>query len=161
MDPLTQGVLGASLPQATQPARYALSAAVLGWLGGMAPDLDVLIRSPEDPLLFLEYHRHFTHALIFIPLGGLICALVLHALIGRRFGLTFKRSWLFCTLGYGTHAVLDACTTYGTLLLWPFSARASRSPPLVAAQLVDPAAPSSLPRLSAIFHNTICPWGYT
>jgi len=121
MDPLTQGVLGASLPQATQPARYALSAGVLGWLAGMAPDLDVLIRSPEDPLLFLEYHRHFTHALVFIPLGGLICALVLHALFGRRFGLTFKRSWLFCTLGYGTHAVLDACTTYGTLLLWPFS----------------------------------------
>ncbi|MEP4485046.1 MAG: metal-dependent hydrolase [Halioglobus sp.] len=121
MDPLTQGVLGASLPQATQPARYALSAGVLGWLAGMAPDLDVLIRSSNDPLLFLEYHRHFTHALIFIPLGGFICGLVLHALIGRRFGLSLKRSWLFCTLGYGTHAVLDACTTYGTLLLWPFS----------------------------------------
>jgi inner membrane protein len=121
MDPLTQGVLGASLPQATQPAKYALSAGILGWLAGMAPDLDVLIRSTEDPLLFLEYHRHFTHALIFIPFGGLICALVLHALIGRRFALKFRQSWLFCTLGYGTHAVLDACTTYGTLLLWPFS----------------------------------------
>src|SRR5690606_4631354 len=23
--------------------------------------------------------------------------------------------------GYATHGLLDACTTYGTLLLWPFS----------------------------------------
>jgi inner membrane protein len=25
------------------------------------------------------------------------------------------------TLGYATHGLIDACTTYGTLLLWPFS----------------------------------------
>jgi inner membrane protein len=87
----------------------------------MAPDLDVLIRSPSDPLLFLEYHRQFTHALIFIPFGGLLCGLVLHWLLGRRRGLTLRQSIVFCTLGYATHAVLDACTTYGTMLLWPFS----------------------------------------
>jgi len=87
----------------------------------MAPDLDVLIRSGSDPLLFLEYHRQFTHSLIFIPFGGLICASVLHYLIGRRRRLSFRQTFLFCTLGYATHALLDACTTYGTMLLWPFS----------------------------------------
>jgi inner membrane protein len=121
MDPLTQGVLGASLPQATTDRRYAASAGLLGFLAGMAADLDVLIRSSTDPLLFLEYHRQFTHALVFIPVGGLICAGVLHALLGRRRGLSFRQSWLFCTLGYATHALLDSCTTYGTMLLWPFS----------------------------------------
>ena len=80
MDPLTQGVVGASLPLASARRRDIVSAAVLGFLAGMAPDLDVLIRSSEDPLLFLEYHRQFTHALVFIPIGGLICAMVLHAL---------------------------------------------------------------------------------
>jgi inner membrane protein len=35
--------------------------------------------------------------------------------------LSFRQSWLFCSLGYATHAVLDACTTYGTMLFWPFS----------------------------------------
>jgi inner membrane protein len=93
----------------------------LGFLAGMAADLDILIRSGNDPLLFLEYHRQFTHSLIFIPVGGLLCALVLHALLGRRRGLRFRQSWLYCTLGYATHALLDACTTYGTMLLWPFS----------------------------------------
>lgn len=121
MDPLTQGVLGASLPQATGARRHAASAGLLGFFAGMAADLDVLIRSSTDPLLFLEYHRQFTHSLVFVPIGGLICAVVLHYVFGRRRGLLFKQSWLFCTLGYATHALLDACTTYGTMLFWPFS----------------------------------------
>ena len=121
MDPLTQGVLGASLPQSAVRGRQVAAAGVLGFFAGMAADLDVLIRSPTDPLLFLEYHRQFTHSLIFIPVGGLVCALALHYLLGRRRGLRFKQSWLYCTLGYATHALLDACTTYGTMLLWPFS----------------------------------------
>jgi len=120
MDPITQGTLGATLPAAVAPRREAGIAAVLGCLGGMAPDLDVLLRSAEDPLLFLEYHRHFTHALIFIPVGGLICALVLQGLFSRHY-LPFSRTLMYCTLGYATHALLDACTTYGTQLLWPFS----------------------------------------
>ncbi|MBN7798643.1 metal-dependent hydrolase [Parahaliea mediterranea] len=121
MDPLTQGVLGASLPQSTGRAREAAGAGLLGFFAGMAADLDVLIRSSTDPLLFLEYHRQFTHALVFIPVGGLLCALVLHGLIGRHRGFSFARSAMFCTLGYATHALLDACTTYGTMLFWPFS----------------------------------------
>ncbi|QFU76211.1 metal-dependent hydrolase [Halioglobus maricola] len=121
MDPLTQGTLGAALPQSFSRQVHTGAAGLLGFLAGMAPDLDVLIRSAEDPLLFLEYHRQFTHSLVFIPLGGAICALVLHGLLGRRRGLAFHQTWLFCTLGYATHALLDACTTYGTMLLWPFS----------------------------------------
>ncbi|MGB1142034.1 MAG: metal-dependent hydrolase, partial [Halioglobus sp.] len=121
MDPLTQGAVGAVLPQAASRSRYAATAGLLGFFAGMAPDLDVLIRSGNDPLLFLEYHRQFTHALIFIPIGGFICALVLHAVFGHRRGLTFRESFLFCTLGYATHALLDSCTTYGTMLFWPFS----------------------------------------
>lgn len=121
MDPLTQGVLGASLPQASSQRKHAGIAGLLGFLGGMAPDLDVLIRSSSDPLLFLEYHRQFTHSLIFIPIGGALCGLLLHLLLGRRWGLRWSQSWLYCTLGYATHALLDTCTTYGTQLLWPFS----------------------------------------
>jgi inner membrane protein len=71
----------------------------------------------------LEYHRQFTHSLIFIPVGALICALVLQPVmrIVLRKRMGFGRSYLFCFAGYATHALLDACTTYGTQLLWPFS----------------------------------------
>jgi len=122
MDPFTQGVLGAALPQGTAAkANHVRVAGALGFLAGMAADLDVFIRSSTDPLVFLEYHRHFTHALAFIPIGGLISALALHGILGRRWRLRFGATFLFCLLGYATHALLDACTSYGTQLLWPFS----------------------------------------
>ena len=121
MDPLTQGALGAALPQATRHKADIGIAGSLGFMAGLAADLDVFIRSATDPLLFLEYHRQFTHSLIFIPVGGLICALALHWILGRRWQLTFGRTFLFCTLGYATHALLDTATSYGTMLFWPFS----------------------------------------
>lgn len=95
---------------------------VAAWLGcaaGMAPDLDVFIQSSSDPLLFLEYHRHFTHSLAFIPFGAAIVATALHWLARHKF--TFKQTYLVCLIGYATHGLLDACTTYGTQLFWPFS----------------------------------------
>ncbi len=122
MDPLTQGVLGVTASQVVSTRKEKVIAAVLGFFSGMAADLDVLITSSTDPLLGLEYHRHFTHALIFIPIGGLICASVFYYLIPIfKAKLSFKRTYLFCVAGYATHAVLDACTTYGTQLFWPFS----------------------------------------
>lgn len=121
MDPLSQGVLGASLSQSLSRKQHVVVAGILGLLAGISPDLDVLIRSHDDPLLFLEFHRQFTHSLFFIPIGSVICAAVLHPLIAKRRGLSFKQSWLYCSLGYGTHALLDSCTSYGTQLLWPLT----------------------------------------
>lgn len=120
MDPFTQGLVGATATQVFAKRRDVAAAALLGWFSGMAADLDVLIKSDTDPLLALEYHRQFTHSLIFIPVGGLLCAAVMYLLWSRN-RFSFKQTYLFCLLGYATHAVLDACTTYGTLLLWPFS----------------------------------------
>jgi len=120
MDPLTQGVFGASLPQSLEhQRRYQKAAFAIGFLSGMAPDLDVLIRSSSDPLLALDFHRHFTHSLAFIPFGALICASVFYFLFKKK--LSFKRVYLYALLGYGTHALLDGCTSYGTRLFWPFS----------------------------------------
>ena len=103
------------------PPEHARIAALFGFLAGMAPDLDVFIRSSADPLLFLVYHRQFTHSLVFIPVGGLLCGWLLYLLFGKRRGLSLRRSIFYATLGYATHALLDACTTYGTQLFWPFS----------------------------------------
>ncbi|MCY4343681.1 MAG: metal-dependent hydrolase [Gammaproteobacteria bacterium] len=119
MDPISQAAIGAVAPQAVLKREKIRVAALLGCLAGLAPDLDVLIQSPTDPLLFLEYHRQFTHALTFVPLGAAIVALALHGFARRR--LRFRETYLACLLGYATHGLLDACTSYGTLLLWPFS----------------------------------------
>jgi len=126
MDPFTQGVLGASLPQTisakwSRGYKYRVAlAGLLGMVGGMAADLDVLISSVTDPLFFLTYHRHFTHSLIFIPFGGFMVAVLMHWVLGRRWQIKFWQTVLFCSLGYATHALLDSATSYGTMLLWPF-----------------------------------------
>ncbi|MFT7286043.1 MAG: inner membrane protein [Halieaceae bacterium] len=123
MDPITQGALGAALPQSVARKGRMGLAILCGVAAGMAPDLDVLIRSADDPLLFLEYHRQFTHSLIFIPVGAGLVAACLWLLLGRYRDWPLREMFFYCLLGYATHALLDACTTYGTMLLWPFSDR--------------------------------------
>ena len=120
MDPLSQAFLGASLSQSSTAVKsQQLSALMIGALAGMAPDLDVLIRSADDPLLFLEFHRQFTHSFFFIPFGALLCALIFYPFFKSK--LSFKKIYLFSILGFATHGLLDACTSYGTILFWPFS----------------------------------------
>ena len=119
MDPLSQAAIGAAAAQSGSKVSTLRHALWIGALAGMAPDLDVLIQSDTDPLLALEYHRQFTHSLLFVPVGALLCACVFYPLVRQH--LTFKRVWFFAALGYGTHGLLDACTTYGTQLLWPLT----------------------------------------
>lgn len=119
---MTQGLLGAAASHALFGQRVP-RAWLLGGLAAMAPDLDVLIRSETDPLLAIEHHRGFTHALAFIPVGGLLTALpwLTRAWARARWGAVVATT----TAGYATHGLLDACTSYGTRLLWPFPHRAA------------------------------------
>ncbi len=122
MDPVTQGLVGGLFAEAGARRGQMRRAAAVGALSGMAPDLDVLIRSSQDSLLAIGYHRHFTHALPFAPVGAMLVALVLWPLFGSRVsGLSFARFYLWALLGYASHGLLDAMTSYGTGLLWPLS----------------------------------------
>ncbi|KAB2837983.1 metal-dependent hydrolase, partial [bacterium] len=119
MDPLTQGLLGGVAAQAVLRKRVTPAVTVAGILGGMAPDLDVFIRSQANPLLMYEYHRHFTHSLAFIPVGGALVGFLLWLLLRRKPPLATML--IAAIAGFATHGLLDACTSYGTMLYWPFS----------------------------------------
>jgi inner membrane protein len=119
MDLLTQGLLGAALAQSAAQKPETRLAAGIGFAAGLLADADVLIHSPGDPLLELEFHRHFTHALVFVPVGALIAAGILWPFLRRR--IAFPRLYLYAFLGYALSGFLDACTSYGTHLFWPFS----------------------------------------
>ena len=116
MDPISQGTVGAVFAQTISSKKDIVKITVIGCLAGMAPDLDILIIR-EDPILFLEYHRQFTHSLVFIPIGALIVTLFTRLFFKKY----FKQAYIYSTLGYATHGLLDACTTYGTQLFWPFT----------------------------------------
>lgn len=119
LDLLTQGLLGGALSLSAAPADESRRAAGIGFAAALLADADVLIGAGSDSLSQIEYHRHFTHALIFIPLGALLASAILWPLLRRRIG--FARLYGYALLGYATAGVLDACTSYGTHLLWPFS----------------------------------------
>lgn len=119
MDPITHVLLGASLGFVSFGAKLGRTAAACGGLAAFAPDADVLIRSAADPLIAIEYHRGFTHSLLFAPIGAAIVAGVW--ILRRRWRPQALTIWLCCLVAYVSHCLLDAATSYGTQLLWPFS----------------------------------------
>lgn len=119
MDAITQGVIGAAAAQAVYGERLGRWSLAIGWAAGMLPDADVFVRSASDPLLAWTAHRTFTHGLAFIPVGALVAALPF--LLSRTLRPRWKEVYGAALLGYATHGILDAFTTYGTVLLWPFS----------------------------------------
>jgi len=119
MDTLTHALLGAATGQVAFGRRLGWRATVIGVVAAELPDLDFFIHSAADPLLNIELHRHFTHSFVFSPVIALLAALpwlFRAAFREQRLGL------LLCGLtGCWSHILLDACTSYGTQFLVPFS----------------------------------------
>ena len=121
MDTFTHGLLGAAASQVIFDTRLRRGAGLIGLVAAMAPDLDLLMGSASDPVSGMLYHRQFTHSLVFIPVGGLLTALLF--LWMKPFRGVWPALMGAALIGYATHAPLDALTSYGTLLFWPFSMR--------------------------------------
>jgi len=119
MDLLTQGLLGAAMAQSVARQQEIRIASGIGLFAGILADADILIRSSHDPLLNIEFHRHFTHSIFFVPLGALLASLLLWLFLRRR--LSFSRLYVFSLAGYCLAGALDALTSYGTHLLWPLN----------------------------------------
>jgi inner membrane protein len=122
MDPLTHTVLGAAVAIAgTRQPISRRAAAMAGVAGGLLPDADIFIRSAADPLFAIEYHRHFTHSIAFLPIIAVLGALIAMGLL-RLFQspATWRSLLLPALLGGASHLFCDAWTSYGTRLWWPF-----------------------------------------
>ena len=118
MDIVTQGLLGAALSSSFSKPNEMRRAATIGFIAGLAADMDYFIRSADDPLLNIEFHRHFTHALLFIPIGALLVSAILWLFFRNK--LAYSRLYLYCLAGFSMSGLLDAFTSYGTYLFWPF-----------------------------------------
>lgn len=119
MDIITQGLLGGVMAQAVARKDEKKWASAIGVFSGLIADLDYLIQSSADPLLNIEYHRHFSHSLLFIPVGAAIAFMLLWPFVRQR--VNAKRLYLFTLAGYSMSGLLDASTSYGTHLFWPFN----------------------------------------
>jgi inner membrane protein len=123
LDSITQIALGAAVGEAVLGHKIGRKALLWGAALGTLPDLDIVVQS-ADPVLSFTGHRGFSHSL-------LVCLAVspLFAWLLKRLHplakVEFRRWVLFTFLCLSTHILLDACTTYGTQLFWPFD-----SPPV-------------------------------
>jgi inner membrane protein len=136
LDILTQGVLGAAVGHAVLGRRIGMKAMALGFVGGVVPDLDVLLVADGGSLDYWHYHRGITHALVFGPLMGLPLAALSRAVDRWRQGTTpFGLWYLFWLLVLVTHPLLDLATHWGTAILMPFSDARYGVP---AVSVIDP-----------------------
>ena len=121
MDNVTHAALGIAAGIVVRRRGASLPAAALaGLLAAEAPDLDVFIRSAGDPLVSFRWHRHFTHSFAFMPVWALLSALIAGWCFRRRPDADWKGLLLPGLAGALTHLLCDGCTSYGTMLLWPF-----------------------------------------
>ncbi|WP_026756049.1 metal-dependent hydrolase [Sediminibacter sp. Hel_I_10] len=122
MDSLTQIVLGAAVGEAILGKKIGNKALLYGAIAGTIPDLDVLANYLTDTVTATELHRGFSHSILFC----LIVAPLLGALVNkieRRYNLGLKPWAQLFFWGLFTHPILDAFTTWGTQLFWPFQTR--------------------------------------
>ncbi|MBM1105663.1 metal-dependent hydrolase [Aurantibacter crassamenti] len=122
MDSLTQIVLGAAVGEAVLGKKVGNRVMLWGAVAGTIPDLDVLTRFFLDTVSAIEWHRGFSHSILFSVLFAPVFGWLVFKL-NRNQTASFKDwSWLFFW-GLFTHPILDAFTTWGTQLFWPFKTR--------------------------------------
>src|SRR5262249_14512766 len=122
MDTLTHALSGALLARATAPRdeprpplRRRIAA---GFLACASPDLDI-VSAMVGPVAYLENHRGVTHSLILLPLWALLYSWILAKILREPRG--WRGLYGITAMGLALHVAGDVITTYGTMILAPFS----------------------------------------
>lgn len=122
MDSLTQIVLGAAVGEAVLGNKVGNKAMLYGAIAGTIPDLDILARYFVSTVTATEWHRGFSHSIFFAVLFAPIFGWLIWKLNSK--GEASWKDWsLLMFWGLLTHPLLDAFTTWGTQLFWPFELR--------------------------------------
>lgn len=124
MDSITHLVLGGAIGAALAPAGQRRAALLAGAALNTLPDLDVplLLMFTDDPVSLMTWHRSFLHSVFVLPLIGWLLWWGCRVRGRRVKAAPVRWFWLIqaCLL---SHPLIDACTVYGTSLLWPLEVR--------------------------------------
>lgn len=126
MDTLTHALSGALLARATAPRNAAPGAVSLrrrvtaGALVAAFPDIDFVL-GYISPSAYLLYHRGVTHSLILLPIWAIALAWIFARLDPAR--PRWQAYFGVVASSIGIHILGDVITSFGTILLAPFSDR--------------------------------------
>src|SRR5947208_14736835 len=89
-----------------------------GFFACAAPDLDFVVAF-VGPVEYLENHRGVTHSLVLLPLWALLLSWVLAKILREPRG--WRALYGVTALGLALHIAGDVITSFGTMVLAPFS----------------------------------------
>jgi inner membrane protein len=122
MDTLTHALSGALLARATAPKnappRTIPRRVAAGFFACAAPDLDFVLGF-VGPVEYLLSHRGITHSIVLLPLWALILSWILAKLLREPGG--WRALYGVTALALLVHIVGDVITSFGTMVLAPFS----------------------------------------
>jgi len=122
VDTLTHALSGALLARATAsrdaPPKFLWRRMAAGFLACASPDLDIVI-ALFGPIAYLENHRGVTHSLVLLPLWALLYSWILAAILREPRG--WRALYGITAMGLALHVAGDVITSYGTVILAPFS----------------------------------------
>jgi inner membrane protein len=120
MDTLTHALSGALLARAMASRRRSVPRQVAaGFLACAAPDLDFLWSSGST-LEYIERHRGITHSLVLLPLWALPLAWLVARIVREPGG--WRSLYGLTAAALALHIAGDLVTSFGTMILAPFSA---------------------------------------
>ena len=122
MDTLTHALSGALLARATvprdAPPRSIPRRVAAGFFACAFPDMDFVIGF-IGPVEYLMNHRGATHSIFLLPLWAIFVAWVLAWILREPRG--WRALYFVSALGIGAHILGDLITSFGTMILSPFS----------------------------------------
>lgn len=122
MDTLTHALSGALAARAMAPKdappRAIPRLVAAGFLSCAAPDLDFVI-TWIGPVEYLVNHRGVTHSILLLPAWAFVLAWLLAKILREPRG--WRPLYATCAMGIGLHILGDLITSFGTIILAPFS----------------------------------------
>jgi inner membrane protein len=121
MDLVTQTVLGAAVGEMVLGKKAGNKAIMWGAVGGLIPDLDVLIAPFFSEVDGLFVHRGFSHSLIFSFILAPFMGWLIYQIHKKKLKIKWREWTILIFWAAFTHPILDYFTTYGTGAFLPFS----------------------------------------
>ena len=116
MDSITHTLAGAVIAKAIDDQKVGKWGTIAGLSMGFFPDSDFVL-GLFNHQFYLQYHRHFTHSLLLIPLYALFFSWLFIKITRRPYFWSFYK---ICLSVLVSHVIFDLLTSYGTMIFSPF-----------------------------------------